>query len=290
MAAVLSFASCSNIAALVCVCSTKQQQPPPHDSGLHSSQRFITYRARGHTDRHLKGLVCDVFEVDDDIVICTENSHLQSFSCHLKPHTHTHTEFFKGYVWNSSTEKRKRTENLINSSVCSHLRIRFAGDVSINDHFLEKWPEDTDPLSQGERDAHCSLQTLLHCGLSPDRQTSGLSLEKGWKAVQQHRVLLQTKHHIQHVLKLSSSCNLNSLPTKKNTNQKISEGNKKLEDLFVFLRPCGTRAALKYFRLPTLTLLHCKGKYCIITPLHLSRSFSYLLLCRLHFVVELEPM
>lgn len=55
-----------------------------------------------------------------------------------------------------------------------HLSIRLAGNVPVNNHFPEIRPEDADPLGQGQRDAHRSLQAVLHRHLPSDGPTSGL--------------------------------------------------------------------------------------------------------------------
>lgn len=49
-----------------------------------------------------------------------------------------------------------------------HLSVRLAGDVSVDDHFFKIRPEDINPRSQSQRDAHRSLQTVLHGILAPD--------------------------------------------------------------------------------------------------------------------------
>lgn len=50
-----------------------------------------------------------------------------------------------------------------------HLSVGLAGNVSVGNRFFKIRPEDVDPLSQHEWDAHCSLETILHRSLSPDR-------------------------------------------------------------------------------------------------------------------------
>lgn len=54
-----------------------------------------------------------------------------------------------------------------------YLSIRLAGDVSIHNHVFKVWPEEVGPLSQGERDAHRLLQTLLDRSLTPGRAAPG---------------------------------------------------------------------------------------------------------------------
>lgn len=64
---------------------------------------------------------------------------------------------------------------MLDQCLC-HLSVGLAGHVPVDDHFFKRRPEDADPLSQSQRDAHRLLQTLLHRSLSPDRQTLGLTL------------------------------------------------------------------------------------------------------------------
>lgn len=48
-----------------------------------SLSRTHTNTREAQTHSLLEGVVRYVFEIDGDVVTCTENSHLQSFGCHL---------------------------------------------------------------------------------------------------------------------------------------------------------------------------------------------------------------
>lgn len=54
-----------------------------------------------------------------------------------------------------------------------NLSVGLAGDVPVRDHLFEVWPEDVDPLGQGQGDPHRLLQTLLDGSLTPGDQHQG---------------------------------------------------------------------------------------------------------------------
>ena len=85
MATAFSFATCSNTDALFRICNKnklkrKEFLCPAEKAAVSAKSGWMSHRC-------LKVLICDVFEVDDDIVIRPENSSLQGFSCHLQQDT-----------------------------------------------------------------------------------------------------------------------------------------------------------------------------------------------------------
>lgn len=63
----------------------------------------------------------------------------------------------------------------VEMSVFSHLSIRLAAKISVDNHFFKRRPKDADPLSKSQWDTNSLLQSFLHRSFSPDENNKQIN-------------------------------------------------------------------------------------------------------------------